>query len=368
MGSWLGETLFGNWRNKGVALFFAITIWYVAYQSEFKSRPFTIPVRLVCDQANRMIVRQTIPASQSGRGKPFNNVVNVHINGSRKQIDDFQKGVESIEGRLEISVDAGSFTGPITGPITDQYRFTEKDLSFQGFSLITVERFSPEVVEVQFDLRDERLFKVDAIYSPPHGWEVEFERVEPPSVILSGPRSILEKVEVVAEVNVEVNVGHQTDFKERVSLKILPEEIEGLKVRDIVRFTRERFVEVVVRLQSRQDRLEVDGLRVRFLVPPLKFPLRIDFEERTIPIEFRGPERDLRRLAKAVKDPDFFVAVPVQETSIDPMKETAATFTEDQLLLPGFSNDVQKHQHPERKKQGLGAWTYTVIPVRESKE
>ncbi len=366
MGSWLGETLFGNWRNKGVALFFAITIWYVAYQSEFKSKPFTIPVRLVCDQANRMIMRQTVPSTQSGVGKPFDGVVIVHINGSRKQIDDFQKGVESIETRLEISVDSGSFTGPVTEPI--QYRFTENDLSFQGFSLITVERFSPEAVRVEFDLRDERSFKVDAMYSAPQGWETEFERVEPPSVMLSGPRSILEKVDVVAVVNLEVNVGYQKDFKERVALKIVPEEVDGLYVRDIVRFTSERFVDVAIRLRFKQERLAVDGLRVRFLVPPLKFPLRIDFEERTIPIEFRGPESDIARLAKAVEDPAFFVAVPVQDTSIDPMKETAATFTEDQLLLPGFSNDVQKHQHAERKRQGLGAWTYTVVPLRDSKE
>ena len=56
---WLRAVFFGNWRNKGVALFFAVIIWYVAYQSEKKEyRPL---VRAVISSADPgYVVKQII--------------------------------------------------------------------------------------------------------------------------------------------------------------------------------------------------------------------------------------------------------------------------------------------------------------------
>ena len=41
---WLRAFFLSNWRNKGVALFFAITIWIVAYYSE--EQEFSTDVRV----------------------------------------------------------------------------------------------------------------------------------------------------------------------------------------------------------------------------------------------------------------------------------------------------------------------------------
>jgi hypothetical protein len=107
---------------------------------------------------------------------------------------------------------------------------------------------------------------------------------------------------------------------------------------------------------------------VRFLVPPVPFFYRIEFEESTIPIVFRGPEAEIALLREKVDKPDFFVAFNVPLTELRPDREHTSTFTEDQLHLVGFSQSVQKLQHERRAAEGKGAWAYTILPAAATDE
>ena len=128
-----------------------------------------------------------------------------------------------------------------------------------------------------------------------------------------------------------------------------------------VRFAGPSQVRFSVRLRYKSEAFDAEGVRVRFLVPAAKFPFRIQFDEESIKVRFQGPVQEIRRLKERVKDPDFSLAVAVPPLGAE--GEQTIPFTEDNLLLYGFSERVQILQHPHRQAQGKGAWAYGLYPT-----
>ena len=87
----------------------------------------------------------------------------------------------------------------------------------------------------------------------------------------------------------------------------------------------------------------------------------IQFDEESVKVRFQGPVPEIRRLREKVRDPDFALGVRIPAPLVD--GERTITFTEDSLLLYGFSDRIEILQHPERQAQGKGAWTYNLIPM-----
>src|SRR2546426_1552021 len=99
------KLIFGNWRNKGVALFFAATIWFVAYQSETQSDAIPVRVVLIPRPEGKVIIRQECQDAQ-GQLIPFNRSVVLSVTGPRKQIEKL-RGDGSIRD-VRFPVEAGA--------------------------------------------------------------------------------------------------------------------------------------------------------------------------------------------------------------------------------------------------------------------
>src|SRR5262245_5265233 len=98
------ENFFGNWRNKGVALFFAIIIWFVAYQSETQSEAIPVRLVLVARPEGQVIIRQECFDSRQEL-VPFDRTVVLSVTGPRKQIEKL-RGEGNIRD-VRFPVDAG---------------------------------------------------------------------------------------------------------------------------------------------------------------------------------------------------------------------------------------------------------------------
>ena len=94
MNSGLGSFFYGNWKNKAVALFFAISIWFLAYQSETRSISRTIRVRF--QPLNTMSTAIVgVRFSENEKFDLANGAevpVRVELTGPRKQIDKIDDG------------------------------------------------------------------------------------------------------------------------------------------------------------------------------------------------------------------------------------------------------------------------------------
>lgn len=344
------EILFGNWRNKGVALFFAVIIWLVAYQSETQRGPIRARLLLVPRTAGQIIIRQESIDGQ-GRQAPFDGYVDLSLSGPRRQVEKLRA-----EGLREVRlpVDAGA------DPQSESKRL---GLGAEAFpfvpSSVKITSISPESISITFDALEEREFPVEPVYqSLPEGMEPETPRLDPAVAKLQGPRSILQKI----RITVEPTIGAVERFEENVPLsKRFPDTVDKSLVEQHVRFVGPTQVKLAVRLRTKRDFFDAEGVRVRFLVPAVQSPFRIQFDEESVKVRFQGPVPEIRRLREKVRDPDFALGVRIPAPLVE--GERTITFTEDSLLLYGFSDRIEILQHPERQAQGKGAWTYNLIPM-----
>ncbi len=351
----LREILLGNWKNKGVALIFASTIWYVAYQSELREESLKVRVKLNPAREDRVLVDSLVRLGENETA-PFTGDLTLFVTGTRKEIDKFK---EILPGILQIELKAMTEEGFQSGV----HRFTSEDLSFLGFTLAQVARFEPEQVEFHIDDLKEKMEKVVLEVPPRLGQVTETQLATPSEVKLVGPGSLLESANVVAKVEFPLS---QSEFKGKVSIRVDPPTLEGYDLTSLIRVEGPKEVEATVRMAVKESVFDNKSVRLRFLLPPVKFPIEIQFTERTIPLLFKGPEREIERLKQDIQKPDFFVAVPVLEAGLSSEKEYGFTFTEQDLILKGFSDEIEISQHPDRVNQG--PWSCTIRPVQQAKE
>lgn len=354
------EMFLGNWRNKGVALFFAVTIWYVAFQSETQSETLAVRLVLAPRSPQQVIIRQDFQDPQ-GRQLPFNGTVVLSVNGPRKQVQKLRQGAAP-ETRFPVEA------GPDGDSMTKRVVLSGAAFAFVPAG-VRITGISPDTLFVTFDAAEDAEFEVKAVYQRlPEGMETESPKIEPATAFLHGPESVLDQIRVIAEVW----LGAADRFDERVPLILrYPETLDKALVDGTVWFVdREKKrisdpeVRVTLRLRHQSETLLADSVPIRFLVPATRFPFRIQFEEESIAVKFQGPVQEIRRLEAAVKTPDFALAVRVPAMGGDGAQ--TIPFTEDRLLLPGFSERVQILQHPSRQAQGKGAWTYSLVPTSQA--
>jgi hypothetical protein len=357
------EILFGNWRNKGVALFFAITIWVVAYQAETQEDKLRIRLIPAERREEQVIIRQECEGL-APKQVPFDGIVVLTVSGPRRQIEKL-RAFENREVRFPVEA-------PIEG-LPGQHRVTLTEGTFSFIpSSVKIVSILPGSILLTFDAAEDREFPVEPVLRGiPEGMEVETPKIEPPAVKVHGPRSYLD----VLRVTVEVGLGATEKFEDTLPLsRKLPETVDRTVADRIVRFLGPSQARVTTRLRYKNDIFDAEGVRLRFLIPA-GFPFRIGFDEETVKVRFQGPVGEIRRLREKVKDPDFALAVQVQPpapgrpvprgTERDAGAadgEQTLHFTEDVLLLYGFSDRVQILQHPQRRDQGKGFWTYALIP------
>ena len=348
------KILFGNWRNKGVALLFAVTIWVVAYQAETQSG--TIPVRLECFLPTEkwVIVRQE-RIDPRGILVPFDRTVVLTLSGPRKEIERLRADGTPREVRYPLEI------GKDPDPGRKRVELSSSAFPFMppGVKIVSVD---PAAVHLTLDAADEREFTVEPIYQGlPEGMEATSVAIEPARVMLFGPKGILDQVRVTAEALLRFGeVEKRIENIVPLTLRY-PETVEKALVESKVRFLGPSEVKVGLQLRFKSDFFEVDRIPVQFLIPGANFPFRIRFDDETLAVRFQGPVLEIGRLKERVKSPDFVLAVRVPPPAGE--AEQTITFTEDRLLLHGASERVQILQHSERLAQGKGAWSYSLIPM-----
>jgi hypothetical protein len=351
------EFFFGNWRNKGVALFFAVTIWVVAYQSEKQEFSTTLRVELLPSDPKYIITKTAVLQDlATGRQLAFDGSIRADFSGPRKQIDKLR---DQAFPPMQVVV-------PTDKPV---YSFREEDLGFPRDG-VDISRFTPETIIVTQE-EEETVFVKDLpekihVTDYPEGFEVASKDVIPSSqrVTIAGPKSIAGRL--TASVNVSMSFSRER-FEGRADVVLsVPDDIPQDLVSRTVK-VRPAQVMVSVALRASMEVLPVDAVRLTFRVPPLKVPVKIvldDIVGDTIPVEFHGRKDEILRLKDKLREqPGLSLGVRVPST-FDREQGGQFTFTEDSLELYGFPG-VQIRQHESRRREKKTAWSYTIVPVKE---
>jgi len=355
MTAWVRDLLFGNWRNKGIALFFAVTIWFVAFQSEKQEYGPLIRVDIKSSDPETTLitsVKRTDVQTQSLMD--FDGRVRFLFSGPRKQIDKLRQDPPS-HFTLQVSREKSVHT------------FRESDFGFPRDG-VEVLQFFPESIQIVQEEAATMTFKNMAekvlVTDYKEGFEVATREVEQ-AVVITAPASIIDRLGVVARVSMEHILER---FEGKVDVEVVPEheDIPPELLRRSVRVTPPQ-VNVTIVLRATMEVLPVEAMRVTFRVPPVQVPIRIlldDGAAETIPVELHGRKDEIARLKDRLRtDPGFSLGVRVP--TFDRKEGGQFTFTEDSLELPGFPG-VQIRQHESRKNERKVAWSYTVIPVKEA--
>lgn len=358
--SFTGRLLFDNWRNKLVALIFAVSIWFIAFQSENRTFTPTLSVELRPEDPERkVIVASSIDEPGIGR-QPISGRVVVTFSGPRKQIDILR---ERLRRQYTVTIP----------PDIERYELREADFGFPRDG-VSVTKIDPPIVFV----RQEPLEEVtvtnlrDRVQVTGVGSDVEVatEVVRPDTLRWLVPSSQSKSLSVRIPIE-RPKLSLDEPLEELVAPQLVsidPDLVARfVKVWDA---DRNRWVsakdppKVLVRVTLRESSAQLDreDVRIDFRVPLLPHPYRIllhDEPDGAIPLRFIGPSSEIRRLESAFAErPSFAVVVPLPPL-FDPAKGGVFTFGEDAVEVPGFPR-IKVAQHQSRIDELKGAWSYEV--------
>ena len=350
------EIVLGDWRNKGVALFFAATIWFVVFQSEKQTENFDARVRLQSADDSMIITSQT-KSGKDGEPIPFDGQLVLGMSGPRKRIEELRAGFgrQFISGFRKIPRDV------------TEYTFTQADFGFpkQG---VTIDSFLPERVVVRQEEVGERVIGNLAfrlINWSSQDYEISSKSVQPKEITVRGPKSVIEAL--LPAMTVSMDYG--TSFQGLVDVRLsgFPDEAPE-SIREVFEIEPPQ-VEVAVALRLKEDRYSSDAVRVTFNVPAWDRPTRILVDELatgTIPVEFVGPKDRVSQLIRRSQDPDFSVSVRVPPFELEAGQTVEFTFTEESLELAGFP-EIQMRPHASRQTLRR-PWTYRIIAEEDTSQ
>jgi hypothetical protein len=351
----LRELFLGNWRNKGVALFFAVTIWYVAFQSEKEECERVWRVNLVSTDENYIITKALVDRGLGSAEKLFSGEVSLTFSGPRKQIARVRDMVPK--------------TLPLSIPLeTTSYKFRPEDFSYPSEG-VDIQSFEPQALLITQEPRQtvtipnlaEKINVTDYM----EGYEIVQKEVIPSSqkLTLTGPKSIVSRVGV--SLNVSMGPWRERFQDEVIVTLSLPADVTDEGLLRTIRADPAR-VPVLVVVRAGQEAYPVDAIRVGFLLPPVSIPVKIVLDDvvgDTIPVEFFGRKDEINRLREfRLAQPGFALCVRVP--AFDRLLGGQFTFAEDSLELFGFPG-ITIRQHESRRKDKKTGWSYTIVPVKE---
>ena len=351
---WLREAFLGNWRNKGVAMFFAITIWFVAYQSEKQETKEEFTVAFQPENPDRYVITSLkVPSPQpGGREEHFDGRIRVQFSGPRKLIDDLRNFVLSRElAAFKVPFERESY----------HKEFDKNDFEFVGKG-VAITSVSPPWVQITQEELDSVTIKDLAsrllVTHRLQGYVVAPPRVEPNEVRVIGPKSILDTVNVRLNFSMELREENEGD------VDVIPDFTDET-VPEFFRKTvrvEPNSVRVAVTSRAQTETLSLDAVRISFRIPLPRAPIDIiseDLARGTIPVELYGPEDQIKRLEDLYKKNSLVLSVPVRQFPRD--QDSLRTFEERDLELYGFPG-VQVRKHESRREKG--PWNYRIVRER----
>jgi len=353
--NWFRKLLFGNWRNKGVALFFAVTIWFVVFQAEKQEWPGGSSVFLSpADPQTTIITRAEVQDPETKSWAPFARKVTLSFSGPRKQIENLKDEMHLVphSARIKVARDV------------ELYTFQPEDFGYPRHG-IELTKITPAAVRVsQEDAREEVVGNLEQFLSVTEmreGFELKVRRVEPNELRIRAPESIWSSVHPTIEISLGYN---QRRFVGEVAVNVVYPEGVASEDQDTV-ILNPKQVKVEIELEPSWEVLAVKEVPITFRIAPPSVPVKIlvdDLSGGTIPLEFHGPRDKISNLEASLRRPGFSVSVAV-ESGLDlavgaPLEQT---FAEDSLELLGFPG-VQMRPHKDRPKT---PWRYRIVAVKE---
>jgi len=360
-------------KNKGFALFFAVTIWYFAWNSqirnsESRSVRFTVQVESAKGESpGYELVR--IWTVRQGTEEEFTGFVKVVLSGPQRDIDELNW--DQVSGTLTIR--------PEEWPESEGYRMGQVRLTGKMFhtlvrSLTVVEgSITPDIVYFQLSpiVVKPMPVKPQVTGRPPESYRFrtkEWREVKPPSLYVRGPDMYFSFYELVAD---EVDVTNVTpegmSYTETVPVRlqlrkdlreddfptlarakeakamVLVDENGTLLGKDAAK------VQVTVYFEHEVETREVLKVKLWALVPlwgsrENPFALRCDPSESEIMVTFAGPKTKIDLLkTNYEKNPEnvglYFMVRPAEVEKLGP-KGGQITKTLDELkwdpsVIPG---------------------------------
>ena len=346
-------------------MFFAVTIWFVAFQSEKQESFENCTVRFQPQDPQTTIItaRRTVGSSQEGGGeKRFDGKIRLRLSGPRQLI---------AETRERLVLTFGVLHPFVVPPEKDlYYTFDEDDFEFAGKGLAIIEVSPPTVRITQDDLGAKLVKDLDApgrlqVTKWREGYQIVSSRVDPQQVRIEGPASILESVNVRLKFSMELRETNEGPVK---VVPVFSDETVPEFVRESVRVFPDT-VTVQVITEAQVKTLSLDGVRISFRVRMPGVPFNIvsdDFDpvNGTIPVELYGPQHEIERIEEEHKRNVLTLSVPVVR-AIQPDQQSIRLFGESDLELYGFPG-VQVRQHESRRDKG--PWSYRILPTVEADE
>ena len=372
----LQKVFLANWRSKLTALFFSVSIWFVAYQSEVERATLKYWVRFMPgDEDTMAIVGVRKPQQkESYLAEGGEHEVDVTIEGPREQVEELRAG-EGKKAAVAISVKKEDTS----------HEFKQETFGFPK-SGVSIMRFQPEKYFIQQSEIEERVIPdlsgIVEVANRRPGDKVNI-KVDGPAAGLQirGPKSILDEERVTVKVTVSVNYKGRVDGlfdvrlvpdkpRVRQTVQILKNfNLERGEEKHWVGFPEPVKIQVNAILEESLEKHSVERARLLFQLPLTPAAFKVSLKDvplgtETIPVALKGPREQIEQLREL---PEITLIVPAP-AGLDFQKGGTFTFLEGDLRVKGF-HEVEVLRHESRKERQAAFWSYEIsVPLIKGSE
>ena len=372
----LQKLFLANWRSKLIALFFSVSIWFVAYQSEVERTTLKYWVRFRPREDDTMAIVGVRKPQQkvSYLAEEGEHEVEVTIEGPREQVEELRAG-EGQKSAVEIFVEKED---------TD-HEFKQENFGFPK-SGVSITGFQPEKYFIQQSEIEERVIPglsgiVEVANRKPED-KVNIKVGGPEAGLqIRGPKSILDEERVTVKVTVSVNYQGRVDGL--FDLRLVPDKpkvrqtVQILKNFNLERGEEERWVwftepvkiQVKAVLEESLEQYSVERARLLFQLPLTPAAFKVSLKDvplgtETIPVALKGSRVQIEQIREL---PEITLIVP-PPTELDAEKGGTFTFLEGDLKVKGFP-EVEVLRHESREERQAAFWSYEIsVPLKKGSE
>ncbi len=369
-------------KNKLIALFFALIIWYFAWNnqirtSERESVAFKVQIHNIAAKNEDWYIIKKFTSMPGAADKPFTDYIELALKGPQRDLQNVNW--KDIKGFLYIDPDQ---CRKMEGYMLGQDRITAANFTLPNRSLKVVEEsITPNVIHFRICRMEERSIPVhikpdNIIGRPPSPYRLSMKRkieVKPERFYVKGPAFFLGKLELATE-DLHLFDIEPEGFSSTVAvpLRIISTEKEKIDLVDkngTVLDEDRQTVQVTFYFESEPKITICEQVNLWAKTPysgKEGGAVAVVWEPARLWVNFKGTKQDLAVIEKHKKEHDFglhFVVDPAAKkgtpysVSLPDLKRDFSQIPENVDLEP-----VQDAAGSSRKTENI---EYTLIPVKK---
>ncbi|MBN1417286.1 MAG: hypothetical protein JXP34_00835 [Planctomycetes bacterium] len=373
MGSFWKGVFFGNLRNKGIAFFFAVVIWFFAYQNQLEeiegvTARYRIEISSPTKGEPQWTVVRTWTVGRDGLPQPFDGKVLLNLTGPRTDVLEYYRGVpgKEIDGVRKIEIEPAASAEEDTRTITVVVE--PKDFGLPKWEAVSIDpkRIVPAEIRVEVNRIRVREVPIQAPAPPfqglPHTyWQRDDARpivFDPATVKIKGPAKAILEVPVRVEAP-DIGRGkiHDPEHTFEVPLAALPRtDIVYVDKPAIVRMTIP-FKEIATEHDFKDVPLKAILLPTMRTKDGVKYTLDCDVDR--IPLRLKVSNEDANQIRKLLESGKAWVYFQVREEP--PLNEIFPISPSEIHWAPGLELPDAQITFPSDTP------TYRLVPVQPPK-